>query len=468
MTISVVLDNEGMISNYVSVFSDISSIKNVEAQLVFLSQHDPLTELPNRLLLNDRLSHAIEKSVRNDEKLALLFMDLDGFKDINDTFGHPMGDKLLQQVSKRLQKYLRQGDTLARLGGDEFLLVVEKFTFVDELEQVSKKIISILSEPFEVQGNKLFVGVSIGISVCPDDGYDASTLIRNADSAMYRAKELGRNNHQFYTCELTKAVTERLALESELRNALERDEFQLYYQPQVELKSGRIIGAEALIRWQSPQRGMVPPNKFILLAEKGGLILSIGEWVMREACRQVIKWRDEGYFLQRISVNVSGLQIQRGRLAETVEQILSETGLEAACLDLEITEGVLMSNPKEVIEILQDLRRLGLSLAVDDFGTGYSSLSYLKRFPINTLKIDQAFIRDIPDAPNDEAIARAIIALGGSLQLDTLAEGVETEAQRDFLLQEGCEFAQGYLYSRPLAENDFIAFMHGNILAGTK
>lgn len=464
MTISAIFDSEGKISNYASVFSDISSIKLAEEQLAFLAHYDPLTELPNRLLLNDRLSHAIERAARSEKKLALLFMDLDGFKDINDTFGHPMGDELLKQVTKRLQKYLHQGDILARLGGDEFVLVVENFSLIDELEPVARKLLSILSEPFVLDGHELFIGASIGISLYPDDGSEADTLIRNADSAMYRAKEAGRNNHQFYTRELTQAVAERLALESELRYALERDEFQLYYQPQVELRSGRIIGVEALIRWQSSQRGMVAPDKFIPLAEKSGLILSIGEWVLREACRQMMQWREEGYELARISVNVSALQIQRGKLTEMVTQVLVQTGLEAECLDLEITESVLMSNPKEVIELLEDLRSLGLSLAVDDFGTGYSSLSYLKRFPINTLKIDQAFVRDIPDDSNDKAIARAIIALGDSLQLDTLAEGVETEAQRDFLLRAGCEYAQGYLYSRPLPAKDFLALIHSQKL----
>lgn len=459
MTISLVFDKEENLSNYICVFSDISSLKRAEEQLMFLAHHDPLTNLPNRLLLMDRLAHGIERAIRSGRKLALLFMDLDGFKDINDTFGHPVGDELLKQVSKRLQKCLRQGDTLARLGGDEFVFLVESYVLIDEVEGVARKLLSILTKSFNINDHELFIGMSIGISLYPDDSDKSATLLRNADSAMYRAKESGRNNFQFYSSEFTEAVAGRLAMESDLRYALPRDEFQLYYQAQIELESRRIIGAEALIRWNNPKRGMVPPDKFIPLAEKSVLILQIGEWVMYEACRQMMRWQQDGHKLSRISVNVSGLQIQRGRLPELIEKVLTETGLDAEQLDIEITESVLMSNPQRVIDTLEALRKLGISLAVDDFGTGYSSLSYLKRFPINTLKIDRAFVSDLPDDVNDAAITKAVIALADSMQLDTLAEGVETQEQHDFLLREGCAYAQGYLYSKPVPAEEFIKLL---------
>lgn len=459
MTISLVFDKEENLSNYICVFSDISSLKRAEEQLMFLAHHDPLTNLPNRLLLMDRLAHGIERAIRSGRKLALLFMDLDGFKDINDTFGHPVGDELLKQVSKRLQKCLRQGDTLARLGGDEFVFLVESYALIDEVEGVARKLLSILTKSFNINDHELFIGMSIGISLYPDDSDKSATLLRNADSAMYRAKESGRNNFQFYSSEFTEAVAGRLAMESDLRYALPRDEFQLYYQAQIELESRRIIGAEALIRWNNPKRGMVPPDKFIPLAEKSVLILQIGEWVMYEACRQMMRWQQDGHKLSRISVNVSGLQIQRGRLPELIEKVLTETGLDAEQLDIEITESVLMSNPQRVIDTLEALRKLGISLAVDDFGTGYSSLSYLKRFPINTLKIDRAFVSDLPDDVNDAAITKAVIALADSMQLDTLAEGVETQEQHDFLLREGCAYAQGYLYSKPVPAEEFIKLL---------
>jgi len=316
-----------------------------------------------------------------------------------------------------------------------------------------------MEKPFTVEGHELYLGMSIGISLYPDDGNDVSTLIRNSDSAMYQAKMKGRNTFNFYSSELTTDAAERVALISELRQALDRNEFKLYYQPKVALDSGRIIGAEALIRWQNPTRGLVPPDKFIPLAESSSLILTIGEWVLREACSQMVGWLKGGCDLQHLSVNVSGVQIQRGELPSLVGEVLEESGLEARYLDLEITESILMTDPEYVTGVLQSLRALGTTLSIDDFGTGYSSLAYIKRFPINYLKIDRSFINDIPQDADDKAIARAIIALGNSLQLEIIAEGVENEDQRKFLLNSGCQYAQGYFYSRPVPADEFTALI---------
>ena len=457
ITISAIRDETGEVTNYVGVFTDISALKETEAKLEHLAHHDPLTELPNRLVLTDRLEHAVERAAEQGNRVAVLFLDLDRFKTVNDTFGHPLGDRLLEEVALRLRGTVPHRDTVGRLGGDEFMVIVEGFSRTETLDDIADKVLQTLQQPFHIQGHELVLGASIGISLYPDDGGDGPTLIRNADAAMYRAKEQGRNNYQFYISELTEAAAERLKLESALRHAEERGQLTLFYQPQIELESNRVIGAEALIRWNHPD-GLIPPDKFIPLAEDTGLILPIGEWVLRTACREARPWLDAGR-MERVSVNISSLQVERGDLVVTVARIIDESGIAPFQLELEVTESALMSDPKRVTAVLDGLRGLGVALAIDDFGTGYSSLSYLKRFPLNCLKVDRSFVKDTPQDLNDVAITEAVIALGHSLGLHIVAEGVENEEQVKLLRERGCEIAQGYHYSRPLPVAEFEAFL---------
>jgi len=455
MTISTVRDSEGSITNYVAVFSDITNAKHSQMQLDHMAHHDPLTDLPNRTLLDDRLAQAIGRARRSEDNIGVLFIDLDRFKNVNDSLGHPTGDKLLQDVAKRLHHLLRDQDTVARLGGDEFIILIEELDKPEVAEAVANKVIDALSRPFTIHSQEIYLGASIGISIFPDDGDTAEALIKYADAAMYRAKEHGRNNYQFYTQELTDNAMERLELESALRRALERNELELYYQPQVNLSNGAIIGVEALLRWHHPEFGMVPPDKFIPLAEESGLISGIGEWVLQAACHQAVEWSRQYESFKRIAVNLSGVQVQRGDIVDKVRSILNQSGLSPQMLELEITESVLMHYPEIAAQSLGGLREIGIELAIDDFGTGYSSLSYLKRFPIQILKIDRSFVMDVPHDINDTAITRAVIAMGKSLQLKLIAEGVETEEQEQFLIREGCDIGQGYYYSRPLPADEF-------------
>ncbi len=455
MTISVVRDNSGRVTNYVAVFSDISQVKRSQMQLDHMANHDPLTDLPNRTLLDDRLKQAINRAARQGTELAVLFIDLDRFKNVNDTLGHPSGDQVLQEVARRLKTLLRGHDTVARQGGDEFIILIEDFSEPEIAETVADKVIEAVSQPLHIRDKEFFIGASIGISIYPEDGIDAASLIKHADAAMYRAKEHGRNTWQFYTRELTEHASERLQLEAGLRRALERKEFELFYQPKVDLRDGRILAAEALLRWTHPELGFVPPDKFISIAEDNGLILPIGEWVLRDACRSTAQWVRDYPDFQHMAVNISGVQIQRDDMVALTEAVLHEYGLAASQLQLEITESVLMQYPQRATDVLEGLRDRGICLAVDDFGTGYSSLSYLKKFPIHTLKIDRSFVQDIPHDSNDTAITRAIIALGKSLQLRIVAEGVETAEQGQFLQAEGCDYGQGYFYSRPVPAAEF-------------
>ena len=455
LTISSINDGEGRLMHYVALFSDITSLKRSEEQLERLAHHDPLTELPNRLLFNARLRHALEQSRRNRQQLALLFIDLDRFKHINDSFGHVVGDELLRQVAERLTDCMRGEDTVARIGGDEFIVLLENIGEPSHGVVAAKKILGSFAAPFPLQGRELFISPSIGISVYPRDGSDCGALLRNADTAMYRAKESGRNGFAFYTEEMTAQALQRVSLESDLRKALERGELLLHYQPQLDMRAGELIGAEALLRWQQPEAGWIPPDSFIPLAEENGMILPIGEWVLYTACRQAKSWLEQGLAFGRISVNIATPQIQRGDLVALVERVLRETGLPPHCLELEVTESVIMEDFDRVIAVLESLQAMGVRLAMDDFGTGYSSLANLKRLPIERLKIDQSFVRDIPHDANDMAITRAVIALGLSLQLEVIAEGVETEQQRQFLLDEGCRLGQGYLFQRPVAADLF-------------
>ncbi len=467
LTVSAVRDERGAVTHYVMVFTDITVLKRSQEQLDHLAHHDPLTDLPNRVLFNMRLTYALSHARRNDQRVGVLFLDLDRFKNVNDTLGHPVGDALLQQVAQRFRVRMRDADTIARTGGDEFIVIAEELGSPDDAAQVAQKLLDSFSVPFRVGSSDIHLGASIGISLFPEDGPDVETLVKNADIAMYRAKDRGRNNYQFYTSELTTNAMEKFRLEAALRHALERDELVLYYQPKVRLSDGAVFGVEALLRWRNTELGLVTPDRFIPMAEDTALIIPIGEWVMLSACRQMRSWLEMGLPLQQVAVNLSGVQILRGNVVGTVARALEESGLDPRHLELEITESVLMEHAEETIRVLDELRGLGVSIAVDDFGTGYSSLSYLKRFPIDALKIDRSFVQDLPADQNDEAIVRAVIALGRSLQLGIIAEGVETVAQRDFLLREGCDSAQGYLYSKPVPASWISEHLQsGTVVAG--
>jgi diguanylate cyclase (GGDEF)-like protein len=406
-------------------------------------------------LLNDRIAQSIASGRRWNRPLAVIFLDLDRFKYINDSLGHAIGDKLLQSVSKRLLASVRASDTVSRQGGDEFVILLSEITYPEDAATSAKKILLSLSAPHSIGGHDLQINASIGISVYPEDGENAETLIKNADMAMYHAKENGRNNFQFFKEEMNLKAVERQSLEESLRCALKREEFLLHYQPKINLDTGEITGVEALIRWQQPDRGLVPPSQFVPIAEDCGLIVQIGRWVLREACRQAREWQDVGLPFKRISVNVSAVEFRDKGFVESVRAILSETGLEARYLDLELTEGVLMEDAESTASVLQALKRMGIHLAVDDFGTGYSSLSYLQQFPIDVLKIDKSFVQRITSDPDGPSIVSAIIDMGKNLKQRVIAEGIETEQQRAFLQAHHCAEGQGYLFSRPLAAEQF-------------
>ncbi|MDI6745877.1 MAG: EAL domain-containing protein [Rhodocyclaceae bacterium] len=461
LTISTVLDNNGQPSNYVGVMTDLSQIKDSEARLEHLAHYDPLTTLPNRLLLQSRLGHALDTAGRQKQRLAVLYVDLDRFKNINDSLGHPIGDELLEALAERLQKGLRSEDTLGRLGGDEFLLILENLQRPEDAAGIAKNLIGLLDEAFSLpSGHEVYVGASIGISLFPDDGTTCTELIQHADVAVYQAKEAGRNTYSFYTPALTRIANERLDLEARLRVALTQGEFLLHYQPQVDIRSGALIGCEALVRWNNPQQGLVPPDRFIPLAEETGLIVPLGEWVLRQACTQAKAWIEAGMSQLSMAVNLSARQLRQTDIVARVAAILAETGLPAAALKLELTESMIMGRGDEAVALLQGLKDLGLRLSIDDFGTGYSSLAYLKRFPIDELKIDRGFVRDIPHDSDDNEIATAIIGMARGLRLNVMAEGVETEAQRDFLAQCGCNAYQGFLFSHPLPADEFTRLLN--------
>ncbi|MBD1894571.1 EAL domain-containing protein [Coleofasciculus sp. FACHB-129] len=431
--------------------------RRVEDTIRHQASHDLLTGLPNRLLFNDRLSLALASTHLNcGDMLAVVFLDLDGFKTINDTLGHAVGDLLLQCAARRLTDCLRETDIVARWGGDEFTIMLSPITCLDDVTKIAKRILGALNVPFHFEDvetyhdTSLHIKASLGIALAPYDGEDAETLLKNADAAMYRAKQQGRNNYQLYTPALGAKALERLKLENRLYKALEREEFLLHYQPQVDLKTGQIVGMEALIRWQSPELGLIPPYQFIPLAEETGLISPIGEWVLRTACRQNRLWQSLGVPPIRIAVNLSGRQVQQPTLVKVVEQILAETELEPRYLELEITESIAMQDVEWTISVLQKLQELEIHISMDDFGTGYSSLSYLKHFPLNTLKIDRSFIRDLMTNTHDAAIIKAVMALGHGLNLKVIAEGVETVEQLDFLYSVQCDGLQGYLFSPPV------------------
>ncbi|MGZ5199290.1 MAG: EAL domain-containing protein [Telluria sp.] len=456
LTVSAVRDDDGNVSHYVAVFSDITRAKEAQAKLDHLAHHDPLTALPNRLLFQDRLQHALAQAARNKTQLAVLFIDLDRFKNVNDTLGHHVGDELLKQVARALAGSLREGDTLARLGGDEFIVLLENIDGEYSAGHVAGKLVSMFEQPFTVNDYELFVTCSVGVSLYPQDAADLNMLVRNADVAMYQAKARGRNNYQFYAPSMTGEGVERLRIEAMLRRSIDKGEIFLHYQPQVEIDSGRLVGVEALVRWHNPELGLVPPARFIPLAEDIGFISQLGKWVLAEACRQMVRWQEEGFAVPKLAVNLSVRQFERGSIAGMVKAVLRETGLEPHRLQLEVTESVIM-NTGDTLECINDLREIGVGLAIDDFGTGYSSLAYLKQLPVQTLKIDRSFIKDISTDANDEAITVAIIQLGKSLNLSVIAEGVETAEQAAFLLRHGCNRAQGYYYSKPAPASELLA-----------
>ena len=454
MTITQVsLEDIGNPTNtyFIAIKQDITQRKAAEKQVKFLAYYDALTGLPNRTLLQDRLTKALASARRQKCKVALLFLDLDGFKTINDSLGHSVGDLVLKQVAERLKKWAREQDTVARVGGDEFLIVLTAVKEVADAAVAAERLMNTMTAEFVVQGHSLGISCSVGISIFAEHGRDGETLIKNADAAMYCAKESGRNNFRFFTRDMNGQAVERLTLENSLRLALEKKELFLVYQPQIEIATGRIIGLEALLRWQHPELGLVPPDKFIRIAENSGLIMPIGEWVLRTACSQTRKWQDEGLPPVSVAVNVSAVQFRQAGFCELIGRVLWETGLAPQYLELELTESLLLSNADVMFSVLQELRAMGLKLAIDDFGTGYSSLSYLKQFPVGRLKIDRSFIRDIVVNPDDAAITTAIISMAKSLNLKVIAEGVEDEAQMSFLRERQCDEIQGYYFSKPLA-----------------
>lgn len=471
--VSPLLNDNGTIMGIIETSRDITDIlrskkqlNEKEKRLSYISTHDPLTELPNRGLLLGRLQHAMSKACSSGLQTALLLLDLDRFKNINDSLGHEIGDQVLREVAKRLKHSIRDTDMLARLGGDEFHILLEEIEDVADIGAIAKNILTILTAPINVGTHEFFITASIGISLVPTDTKDAKRLLTCAEVAMYRTKEQGGNNYQFYTPDMNARTHELLQLESCLRKAVEQDQLVLHYQPQLDLASGDLIGCEALLRWQHPEMGMISPCDFIPLAEKTGLIVMIGEWVLRTACAQNKTWQQSGRPPIRVAVNISVRQFREPGFLEMVERVLDETGLDPEWVELEITESLIMENIGEAIMILNKLKDRGVHLAIDDFGTGYSSLSYLKRFPLTHLKIDQSFVRDITTDENDAAITISIIALARSMGLNVIAEGVETEEQLHFLKQNDCEQGQGYLFSRPIPAEEFTHFYDNSVTVG--
>lgn len=468
--------HELMLSN-ISLKSEIKERYKVEEQLrnsqmiaeeakervEYQANFDSLTKLANRNLFEDRFSQAIARARRDDSKVALLFLDLDRFKHINDTLGHSVGDELLQEASGRILDVLRESDTASRFGGDEFAVVLPDVKDSLVIEHIVGRILDRLAMPYRLEGNDAFVSASIGVTIFPDDGDSTGTLLRKADSAMYKAKERGRNNFQFFTPQMDVEAHDRRKLEAALYDALEHNEFMLNYQPVFNPHTGRMVGAEALIRWYDHENGFVTPDVFIPLAEEIGLIVPIGEWVLREACKQAISWKEDSGLPLHLAVNMSYRQFQKQNVAAMVADVLADTGLEPERLVLEITEGLMMADDQGIHDQLEDIRKQGVSLAIDDFGTGYSSLSYLKKFPINILKIDRSFIKDLTVDPDDDELVKGILSMAQSLKLQVVAEGVESQQQEEFLVSNQCLFTQGYYYSRPLSQPDFERFLKQSV-----
>ncbi|ROM77866.1 GGDEF domain-containing protein [Pseudomonas brassicacearum] len=449
-TIRVIRDDDAKVSHYVAVFSDISAIKDSEHELAHLAHHDPLTGLPNRLLFSDRTEQALASAQLHKRGCALLLVDLDHFKNINDSLGHNVGDELLKRVAERFRGLFAPGVTLARLGGDEFAVLVENCSQPGQAAVLARRILDALKEPLRFDGHALFINASVGISLFPGDARSAGQLLRNADSALFKAKSAGRDGYALYTEELTAHAQQRVEIAFELRRALEQQELRVYYQPVHDLASGRLVGVEALVRWQHPSRGLVSPAEFIPIAERTGLIARIDAWVMDQACRQMCRWQQAGVVLEFVAVNVSSRLFAHRELYDEVARVLHDTGLDPACLELEVTESAVMEDPEVALEQMYRLRELGVRLAIDDFGTGYSSLLRLKRLPVQKLKIDQGFVAGLPWDEDDVAIVRVIVALARSMGMQVHAEGIEQREQAAFLLEQACELGQGYWFGRPV------------------
>ena len=450
LTITGIKDETGHYSHFAGIFTDITQRKIAEERLHFLANHDPLTGLPNRTLFMERLLLATQRAQREGRKIGLMFIDLDRFKYINDTMGHAAGDKLLTEIAERLKSTLRECDTVARLGGDEFTVILENISDVQHVAKIAKKLVSKLNGIVKIEQQEVFVTASIGIAIFPEDGEAPETLLMNADTAMYRAKERGKNNFQFFTSDMNTSTMERMRLENSLHAALSRSELLLHYQPKLKLDTGELFGYEALIRWNHPQMGMVSPAQFIPIAEDSSLIVPIGDWVLHTACAQARRWLDRGDLLGRMAVNISHRQLKLANLVDSVHSALQHSGLPAECLELEITESMAMDTTQETLDTLVRLREMGVHLTIDDFGTGYSSLSYLRKLPIDGLKIDRSFVAGVVQELGDAAITRAIISLAASLGLAVTAEGIEEASQLAFLREQGCPFGQGYFYCRPM------------------
>lgn len=463
MTITPVRSEDGVIDRFVAINRNITEKKLFEKRMDYLAHYDSLTGLPNRLLIGHKLTQTLTHASHNDMQAAVLFLDLDGFKLVNDTMGHKTGDELLKSVAERLMKCCGESALLARMGGDEFVIVLPQVGSSEEVTRFAKRVLNAFSRVFDLEGCETFISTSIGISLYPAHGTDVETLVKNADAAMYRAKECGRDGYYFYDDTLNAAATERMAMENSLRRALEREEFVVYYQPRVDVVSGAILGAEALVRWRHPELGLVFPNEFIPLAEETGLVVPISEWVLRKACVQNKAWQDVGLPPIEIAVNISARQFQRRNILATVKSALNESGLDPKYLDIELTESTVMQRPDLAAAALGKMKNMGVRISIDDFGTGYSSLSYLKRFPVDALKVDRSFIRDITTNPDDAAITRAVVAMSHSLNLKVVAEGVETLEQLRYLFELGCDQMQGYFVSAALPADQFEEFFKQSI-----
>ncbi len=462
-SVAPIHDREARATGAVVVFRDVSAAQAMALQMTHSAQHDFLTGLPNRMLLNDRVNQAIVLAPRHDKKVAVLFLDLDGFKHINDSLGHPTGDKLLQSIAKRLVACVRGSDTVSRQGGDEFVVLLSEVEAAEDAALTARRMLQAVAEAHSIDLHDLHVTTSIGLSVFPEDGLNAETLIKNADTAMYQAKENGRQSYQFFKPAMNVRAVERQSIEESLRRALEREEFTLHYQPKIDLRTGEVTGAEALVRWTHPTRGPVSPAEFIPVAEDCGLILPIGRWVLREACKQAGAWLHAGLPLGTMAVNISAMEFRDDGFLENVFATLKDAGLHASALELELTESVLMKRAESAAAVLKSLRDGGVQIAIDDFGTGYSSLSYLRKFPIDALKIDQSFVRQITTAPDDTTIVTAVISMGRSLKLRVIAEGVETQEELAFLQAHHCDEAQGYFFSRPVLPQEFAKILKAGV-----